>query len=128
MAESEYIRKDLEFNRDDIKSLAQKLDSVASQLDASERALLLAIFSAARDHVSLRTPPQGSDLGGPTLADLQAEILQAFDPSDDNLGDIHVIQYRIGPEPIIPPPPPPVPSPPPVQPTPPPSSEPPTQP
>jgi hypothetical protein len=82
-----------EFDREEIEELARKLGSLAAQLSDRERELLLAIFSAARVHVSLHVPTDSSDPVELTLADLQEQILNAFIPGEGI--DVH-IDSRIG--------------------------------
>ena len=67
---------ELEFTRAEVENLAQKLDSPQLQLSAKEKALLLAIFSAASNRV------RPADTARPTLADLRDELLNAFIPED----------------------------------------------
>lgn len=70
---------ELEFTRGEIDDLARKLTSPQLQLSERERALLLAIFSAACRQVQPKYP-EGS--GEPTLADLREELVKAFIPWD----------------------------------------------
>jgi hypothetical protein len=101
MAESgfedlEFISKDLEFSREQVEGLAARLASV--KLSEHERALLLAIFHAARDHVSL---PKGEGREPePTLVNLQEQLVNAFVPETERA---RMIMYRIGSSPIGPP-------------------------
>lgn len=67
---------ELEFSRAEVENLAQKLDSPQLQLSEKEKALLLAIFSAASNRV------RPADAARPTLADLRGELLNAFIPDD----------------------------------------------
>jgi Asp-tRNA(Asn)/Glu-tRNA(Gln) amidotransferase C subunit len=80
----------LEFSREEVENLAQKLHSVQDQLSESERALLLAVFAAAGDHVDVVVRTGDAE---PTTADLRSQIVKAFVPGDDH---IYVIPYRIG--------------------------------
>ncbi len=88
---------DFTFDRHEIESLARKLDSLRSQLSEDERRLLLAVFSSARVHVSLRAPTERSDNEEPTLAELEQQILNAFIPGH---GFEMVSEIRIGGDPI----------------------------
>jgi hypothetical protein len=73
---------DLEFNRQDIQDLAQKLSTIWQLLNDKERALLLAIFAAAASNATPSTPdtpatlPEATGPGqGPGAgADYQATI------------------------------------------------------
>jgi hypothetical protein len=94
------------FSREEIKGLVEKLSSSAFELSPRERALLLAIFSAASDHVTSVSPAEPSAYAEPTLSELKTQILNAFIPGEDNN---FKIDFRIG----IPPPPAPSPSAPP---------------
>lgn len=67
---------ELEFSRAEVENLAQKLDSPQLELSGKEKALLLAIFSAASDRV------RPADTERPTLADLRDDLLKAFIPED----------------------------------------------
>jgi hypothetical protein len=88
---------DLEFNRQEIEDLAQKLSTLESIFSEQERALLLAIFAAAADRAkqtgpSVATLPEasvgqtpGAGAGTdeqPTPADLQQQLLSAYTPGN----------------------------------------------
>jgi hypothetical protein len=118
---TELLNIGYEFSRDDINALAQTLAS--AQLSEDEQALLLAIFSAARDHVGV-IPAKGPEDAGPTGADLQQQIVDAFIPTEDAKDENFIIQSqggqeRITPVPIKPPPITPTPTPTPTPPLPP---------
>jgi hypothetical protein len=67
-----------DFSRRDIEKLAAKLAEV--NLDPRERAILLAVFWAAQDHVSLRAPaPEKPEDPGDSL---RQQIVKAFIPVD----------------------------------------------
>jgi hypothetical protein len=70
---------ELEFTRGEIDDLARKLTAPQLQLSERERALLLAIFSAACRQVQPKYP-EGS--GESTLADLREDLVKAFIPWD----------------------------------------------
>jgi hypothetical protein len=72
---------ELEFTRREIEDLAGKLASPQSQFSERERALLLAIFTAAGGQVRPRHP-EGSGRAEPTLANLREELVKAFIPGD----------------------------------------------
>lgn len=98
---------DYEFSLKDVEDLAQKLDDASSQLTGRERALLLAIFRAARDHLIV-IPAKAPEVK-PTGANLREQILNAFIPDQDKGDGSYVIgtgisSARISPEPIKPPP------------------------
>jgi hypothetical protein len=67
---------ELEFSRAEVENLAQKLDSPQLQLSGKEKALLLAIFSAASSRV------RPVEEARPTLDDLRDDLLNAFIPDD----------------------------------------------
>jgi len=101
----------LGFSRQEIENLAEKLASLHAELSDCEWALLLAIFSAARDNVEVLAPAAGPAPSGPTLEDLREQIINAFIPGDDTIFSINI---RIGH--LKPPPPPPTPPTPPSEP------------
>lgn len=89
---------DLQFSRQDIEDLAQKLSMVKPPLSEQESKLLLAIFAAAAD----RAKPSGPDGGATlpefeirnqppeagadvpvTLTGLQEQLLNAYIPGND---------------------------------------------
>jgi hypothetical protein len=72
----------LVFGRGEVKALARKLDSLQHELSDDERALLVAVFAAARDHLVL-VQADGSGQPGPTSDDLAQQILNAFLPAED---------------------------------------------
>ena len=93
---------DLHFRRHDVDELAQKLGQ--ADLTAGERELLLAIFSAAALRTEAAEPGSEQTLAEaelrrqraerePTLADLRAELIDAFIP--DVPGDIELIVFKI---------------------------------
>jgi hypothetical protein len=84
----EFLARELEFTREEIEDLARKLRLIKREDKFKDRewALLVAIFAAARDHVSLRVQEA-------ELAVLKEEITNAF--VADEVND-YVIQYRIG--------------------------------
>jgi hypothetical protein len=84
----------LEFDRHEVDNLARKLDSLGKQLTEPERRLLLAIFSAARDHVAVLRPREDQ----PEPADLHDQILGAFIPGDGV--EFVITQHGIGHEPM----------------------------
>lgn len=88
---------ELEFSRSEVENLAQKLDSPQLQLSEKERALLLAIFSAASNRV------RPADAARPTLADLRDELLNAFIPEDSAAEFIINASTSISPNPPNPP-------------------------
>jgi hypothetical protein len=74
----------LEFNREEIESLIEKLSML--EFSEQERELLLAIFAAAADRAQQTGPteaklPQAS-AGQETLADLQQQLLNAYTPGN----------------------------------------------
>jgi hypothetical protein len=86
---------DLEFSRQDIENLTQKLSTL--ELTEQERELLLAIFAAAADRArpsgpgEATLPPASSARAGEaeaatdeqeTLADLQQQLLDAYTPTN----------------------------------------------
>ncbi len=79
----------LDFTREEIEELAQKLDSLQSQLSDRDRLLLLAIFAAASNQV-WNKEEKGLGATEPTLADLRKELLNAFLPGNDHKFYIHV--------------------------------------
>jgi len=95
---------DLGFTRADLDNLAQTLnDKVGGQLSDQERKLLLAVFTAAGDHVSVHKaangpggPPQASELVAGSLHD---QILSAFIPDANPAVNDYCIQMRISPAP-----------------------------
>jgi hypothetical protein len=97
---------DLGFSRADIDGLAQELDDkVGADLTPPQRALLLAIFTAAGDHVSVHNSanaPAGEPPSPPELApdSLHALILKNFIPelsNPSNTANDYCIQMRISP-------------------------------
>jgi hypothetical protein len=118
---------ELEFSRDEIEQLAQKLSSPESQLTGQEQMLLLAIFSAASAHVAPRQVAESRSFAEPPLAELKDQFVTAFIPGQDTQFEV---TFRIGFPPMPPPrvggPPPPGPpeSPPPGSPEPPAAPEP----
>jgi hypothetical protein len=72
---------ELEFTRGEIDDLVRKLTSPQLQLSERERALLLAIFSAACRQVRPGYP-EGSAAADPTLANLREDLVKAFIPWD----------------------------------------------
>jgi hypothetical protein len=106
MKDFKFTRTSMEFSQKEIEDLARKLVSVKPELTDPERALLLAVFSAASDHVSLLI--KDSEYPGPENGDLREKILQAFIPFHEGLsgeGNEYVIECRIGTDPLPPPPP-----------------------
>jgi hypothetical protein len=87
------MMENFEFSRQEIEDLAGQLDALGTQLTERERILLLAIFSAAGQHVAIHAPPKGSGDTEQTLADLKEQILNAFIPGYD-IQEAH--PYRIG--------------------------------
>jgi hypothetical protein len=92
-----YHMADLEFSREVIEGLTQKLASLWSQFSPTERALLLAIFGAAArnakppDRNQGARLPEASDLAQPlpdgagyeeTLAHYQQQLLTAYTPGN----------------------------------------------
>jgi hypothetical protein len=88
---------DLEFNRRDIESLAQKVASLLPQLSGTERDLLQAIFANAASNASPPSPnqpatlPAASDSAPPlppgagedaALANYQQQLLTAYTPGN----------------------------------------------
>lgn len=108
---------DLEFSREEIENLAQRLSNdVNPRLDERETTLLKAIFAAAADHATPVGLGGGAVLPGfeirnqareAALADLQQELLNAYIPGNEEGGmnTFKVIGIPIG----NPPPPPPLP-------------------
>jgi hypothetical protein len=89
----EVVMAELEFTRRQVEDLARKLDSPESQLSERERALLLAIFSAA----SIQVRPSGAEGSGrteATLANLREELVNAFIPGDATEFLIHDISIH----------------------------------
>jgi hypothetical protein len=84
----------LEFDRHEVDNLARKLDSLGKLLTESERRLLLAIFSAARDHVAVLRPTEE-----PEPTDLGDQILRAFIPAGGNEAGF-IITQGIGHDPM----------------------------
>lgn len=82
------------FSRQDIEGLAGKLDALQSQLSGSEQALLLAIFSAARDRVRIDLAEAGPEV---TPDDLRQQLLNAFIPGDGT--DFIIADIKVGPGP-----------------------------
>ncbi len=85
---------ELEFTRREIEDLARKLASPESQLSEQERALLLAIFSAAGRQARPRYP-EGSGRAELTLANLREELVKAFIPGDAPEGTIYDPDYIV---------------------------------
>jgi hypothetical protein len=77
--ETELVYIGFEFSRSDINDLAQTL--AKAQLTAGEQALLLAVFSAAGDSVTVM--PTASPAAPQTTPNLEKQIVAAFIPSDD---------------------------------------------
>lgn len=88
---------DLEFNRQDIENLAQKLATLWDVFSPQERALLLAIFASAADNANPpgqdqpATLPAASNSAPPlppgagaeaTLANYQQQLLTAYTPGN----------------------------------------------
>jgi hypothetical protein len=88
---------DLEFNRQDIESLAQKVASLLPQLSGTERDLLQAIFANAASNASPPGPnqpatlPAASNSAPPlpagagddaTLANYRDQLLTAYTPGN----------------------------------------------
>ena len=93
----EFISQSLPFSRKEVEDLAQKLVEVP-HLSGPERALLVAVFAAAGDHVTVPgKPPE------PTSKNLAEQILHVFVP---DVSKEYVITSRIGTDPIIHPTPP----------------------
>jgi hypothetical protein len=82
------------FSRQVIEELADKLDSLQSQLSDRERELLLAIFSAARDRVRPDHAEVGTEV---TQADLRGQLLNAFIPGAGT--DFIIADIKVGPGP-----------------------------
>lgn len=97
---------DLEFSREDIEGLTQKLASLWPRFSATERALLLAIFGAAAGNVKPpeqyqpATLPVASDSAQPlpdgagdeeALAHYQQQLLTAYTPGNsfDSITEEH---------------------------------------
>jgi hypothetical protein len=89
---------DLQFSRQEIADLAQKLTTIASDLSERETSLLVAIFAAAADRATPAGPGGGATLPryeiriwpgeagyeeGVNLLDLKQELLNAFIPGND---------------------------------------------
>jgi hypothetical protein len=92
MKEYEFISEHLEFSRTEIEALAKKLDSI-SHLSEREQKLLLAVFTAARDNVTVPGEPPVQK-----FANLAEAIINSFVP---NLSKDYLITCRIGTGPII---------------------------
>jgi len=90
----EVVMAELEFTRREIEDLARKLASPESQLSERERALLLAIFSAAGRQARPRYP-EGSGRAELTLANLREELVKAFIPGDAPEGTIYGPDYIV---------------------------------
>jgi hypothetical protein len=91
----EFVRQSLPFSRKEVEDLAQKLVEVP-HLSGPERALLLAVFSAAGDHVTV--PGKPPELTSKNLAE---QILRVFVP---DVNKEYLITSRIGTDPVIHPP------------------------
>jgi hypothetical protein len=71
----------LVFSRREVEALARKLDSLQHELSVDERALLVAVFAAAKERV-IRIQPKGPGESEPTSADLKEQLLRAFLPAE----------------------------------------------
>jgi hypothetical protein len=115
----------IEFDRQDIEGLAQKLSTLWPVFSDVERALLLAIFAVAADRAKPATPDRPATLpraatpaSAPapadyeaTLAYLQQQLLRAYIPGNSFNSVVPEFNRRIGGTPPPPPPPPPPPGP-----------------
>jgi hypothetical protein len=119
---AELLNSDFGFTQADINHLAETLNQrMGADLEDPQnpqRKLLLAIFTAAGDHVSLHNAPIGLAAAAvlPPAAEpasLGEAILNAFIPdANDDLANDYCIQMRITPGVVHPPPPvPPAPAP-----------------
>jgi hypothetical protein len=88
----------VEFSRQEIDDLAEKLGPVTAQLDPREQTLLLAIFAIAGHHVTIHFPPDGSDDGKQAAGDFKEQILNAFIPGYDLY---EISPKRIGEPPVV---------------------------
>jgi hypothetical protein len=73
---------DLEFSRDDIVSLIEKVSTLQPDFSAQELQLLMAIFALAAEHTAPADAPRQL-LEGPepaTVDDLKQQLLQAYTP------------------------------------------------
>lgn len=108
MKDFEYVSKSLPFSRKEVEGLAQRLAGL-SDLRDEERELLVAVFYAARDRVTVPGEPPEE-----TTKDLRKRILNAFVPDENgafipketealvgNENNAYIITYRIGTDPII---------------------------
>ena len=96
------MREDLGFSRADINSLANTLNGAG--IEGQQRALLVAVFSAASEHVSAHVAPNGAAVEAdpvppPAAESLHDQILSAFIPAaDDTVNDFCIqAQMRISP-------------------------------
>jgi hypothetical protein len=85
------------FNRRDIESLAEKLDTLGPQLSEHEQKLLVAIFSAAAERTR-EAGPQGTagTTAGIELTQLREQLVNSFLP--DSGQEFLIIDVRIGPD------------------------------
>jgi hypothetical protein len=78
---------DLEFSRDDIASLIEKISTLQPDLSDQELLLLMSIFALAAEHTvpagALFQPP--GFIPPPTVEDLKQQLLQAYSPG----GSLH---------------------------------------
>ena len=87
---------DLEFDKQDIEDLAQKLSTLGPVFNNEERQLLLAIFAAAADAANAATPDSPATLPmaespvpapatgdyNATLENLKQQLLRAYSPGN----------------------------------------------
>jgi hypothetical protein len=73
---------DLEFSRDDLVSLIEKVSTLQPDFSLQELQLLKAIFALAGEHTASadapREPPEGPEPA--TVDDLKQQLLQAYTP------------------------------------------------
>ena len=85
---------DLKFSRKEIEDLARKVSTLEPFFSEKERALLLAIFASAAEHITVSKPGRGAlpianvlaqELGADrtTLEDLQRQLLNAYIPGNE---------------------------------------------
>jgi hypothetical protein len=87
----------VQFSRQEIEDLAQKLDSLSPELSPHERQVLVAIFSSASVRVASMPPAR---LAPPevTVASLREQLLDAFVP-DPRAGEFLIDPpIKIGPQ------------------------------
>jgi hypothetical protein len=97
MEDFDLVSKTVRFTRKEVEDLALKLASAASKLSESEQDLLLAVFSAAADHVTVPGDPYE-----PSGKDLREQIVHAFIADKMGLDEKELlISCRIGSGPPI---------------------------